>query len=241
MRFHPRQEDISQNPYAEGVLQSPNFFWLFTSEAALIPQRRYQLRKVRICRIPANQSVYWSSHLTGESPIFKGKLTIAWSSCPSSVQQTRSCLNTTDWRMVVPVNTKLTIWGRRASTVFDRFNFTIIDIIDFSDPTPVEYTPDDLFLFYNIIFAVNQTQENWWLSTQYLFLLGVTSSLTTWPAENGTGSHDQLSRLQEFLATPIFLFNNVQYGGPITGLGTSASLVTQSYRVLLTPSLYSPC
>jgi hypothetical protein len=176
----------------------------------------------------------WSIPFNRYIPIFEDKLTKAWSSCPPSVQETNSCLNTTDWRIIVPVNTKLTISARNASTVFDRFNFTIIDIIDLSDPTPVTYGPEDFFTFYEIIFAVDQTQQNWWLTTQYLFLLGISSALSTWAPENGTGSYDQLSRLEEFLATPIFLFNNGQYGGPTPGLDTSATLVTQSYRVLLT-------
>jgi len=66
-----------------------------------------------------------------------------------------------------------------------------------------------------------------------MFLLGVVSFLgDNVPNQNGTGSDDRLSRLQEFLATPIFLFNNVAFGGPLSGMGESAALAIPSYRVL---------
>lgn len=128
----------------------------------------------------------------------------------------------------------MTISKRRATTVFNRFNFTITDIIDFSDPTPTIYDPNDFFTFYEIIFAVNETSPQWWHSTQYMFLLGIVSFLgDNVSTENGTGSDDRLTRLQEFLVTPTFLFNNVVFGGPLEGLGTSASLAMPSYRVIL--------
>lgn len=65
-----------------------------------------------------------------------------------------------------------------------------------------------------------------------MFLLGIVSYLgDNVGVQNGTGSEDRLSRLQEFLATPIFLFNNVAFGGPLPGLGKSAALAIPSYRV----------
>src|SRR5947207_12710299 len=74
-------------------------------------------------------------------------LTEAWSSCPNEVRNKNSCFNTTDWRVVVPFNTKMTVSQRRASAVFDRFNFTITDVIDLSDPVPTNYTAKDFFTF----------------------------------------------------------------------------------------------
>jgi len=158
----------------------------------------------------------------------------AWSSCPTNVQATKSCLNTTDWRIIVPFNTKMTISERRASTVFDRFNFTITDIIDFSPPTPTNYTAEDFFTFYDIIFNIDQTQANWPASTQYMFLLAISIFLgTPTPTQNGTGTDDRLSRLEEFLATPIFLFNNAMFTNDSTpiGMGKSATIAMRSYRV----------
>ena len=134
----------------------------------------------------------------------------------------------------MPFNTKMTVSERRASAVFDRFNFTITDIIDFSDPVPTNYTADDFFTFYDIVFALNETEDNWWKTTPYLFILGIQSYLEDVSSvQNGTGSDDRLSRLQEFLATPIFIFNGFVYGGDVDGLGKSATLAIPSYRVCL--------
>lgn len=128
----------------------------------------------------------------------------------------------------------MTVSQRRASAVFDRFNFTITDVIDLSGPVPTNYTAKDFFTFFDIVLALNQTDANWWKTTQYLFLLGIQTYLgDPTSVQNGTGSDDRLSRLQEFMATPIFLFNNFVYGGPVEGLGRSATLAIPSYRVHL--------
>lgn len=132
----------------------------------------------------------------------------------------------------------MVISQRCASTVFDRFNFTIIDIIDFTDPIPTVYTAEDFFTFYEVLLNFDESQPNWGASVQYMFLLGINSYLgSDTSTENGTGSDEQLSRLQEFLAAPIFLFNNVNYGGPTPGLNGTASLAVPSYRVLPKPFL----
>jgi hypothetical protein len=126
----------------------------------------------------------------------------------------------------------MTVTSRRASTVFDRFNATIIDIINFSDPTPTNYTAEDFFSLYNIVFAINQTEIWWPATTQYIFLLAIQSYLgDTTPTQNGTGADDRLVRLQDFLATTIFVFNDGVYGGPTPDMGKTATLATPSYRV----------
>jgi hypothetical protein len=161
------------------------------------------------------------------------------SGCPSSVQNTSSCLNTTDWRTTVPLNTKVAISQRRATTVYDRQNSSIIDILDFTAPQPMNYTADDFFQLYDSVFAVPLLQQ-WNISTQYFFLLSISEFLSDQAGtENGTGNEDQLSRLQDFLATPVFLFNNVVYsqnGGPTPDMGTQAALATPSYRVISLPT-----
>src|SRR5271167_3938065 len=121
-----------------------------------------------------SQSIFTSRYLY---PPFLVPLIEAWNSCPDTVRNESNCLNTTDWRVVVPFNTKMTVTNRRASTVFDRFNATIIDIINFSDPTPTNYTAEDFFSLLDIVFAINQTEFWWPATTQYLFLLGIQSYL----------------------------------------------------------------
>jgi hypothetical protein len=128
----------------------------------------------------------------------------------------------------------MTVTSRRATTVFDRFNATIVDILDFTDPIPTNYTAEDFFTFYDIIFKIDPSTNFWMKTTQFLFLLGIQSYLEfSTSTQNQTGADDRLSRLQEFLATPIFLFNNGVYGGPVSNVGKSAALAIPSYRVPL--------
>ena len=146
-----------------------------------------------------------------------------------------SCLNTTDWRLDIPFSTKMTTSARRATTVFNRLNFTIIDLMNLSNAVPTDYAPEDLFAFYDIIFAINPSEPNWYQTAQYLLLIAITTYLgTDADTQQATGSEDRLLKLEEFLAVPIFLFNNVAYGGggPTPDMGTSITLATASYKVL---------
>src|SRR5271169_348817 len=95
---------------------------------------------------------------------------LAWSACPSLESHENACLNSTDWRLHVPVNTKMTISGRRATTVFDRSNLTITEILSISEPTPTSYSADDFFIFYDILFSVNQSEPFYNLTSQYLMM-----------------------------------------------------------------------
>ena len=136
------------------------------------------------------------------------------------------------------MNTKLTISSRRATTAFDRFNATITDVYDFSSANQTNFTAAEFLTFFDIVFDINQNDTNWFKSTQYLFMVGIASYLET-PSntQNGTGADDRLSRLREFLATPVFAFNMGVYNSsaPEPDMGTQAALATPSYRVLIHP------
>jgi hypothetical protein len=121
----------------------------------------------------------------------------------------------------------MTISERRASTVFDRSNFTITDIISLSDPKPTNYTAEDFFHFYGIVFAVDENQTDYTSTIQFLFLYSIASFLI----EQVTESAVDLARLRQFLATPLLIFNNGAYGGPTFDMGKSVSLAIPSYRV----------
>ena len=155
----------------------------------------------------------------------------AWNSCPFDVADAMSCLNTTDWRTVDPFNTKFTISERRASTVFDRSNFTILDIVDFSDPIPSAHTPDDYFLFYEVVFAVNTNLHYYNQTIQYWFL-DVVSSYLRDEIDSQLDVNEHILKLQEFLATPFAIFNNVLWGIATPNLGKTVTLAIPSYRVL---------
>ena len=160
-------------------------------------------------------------------------LTKGWSTCPSDVARAHSCLNTTDWRLNIPYSTKMTTTMRRASTIFDRYNFTILGIKDLSDAAPTDYGPTDFFPFYDSIFFVDPSEPNWFQTTQYMLVVAVATYLgVNVGTQQATGSDDRLLKMQEFLAVPIFLFNNVAFGGPTSDMGTSISLARSSYKVL---------
>jgi hypothetical protein len=147
---------------------------------------------------------------------------------------TGSCLTSTDWQLVAPTTTMMTISQRRASAVYDRYNFTILDVTKLSDPSPVTYEPEDFFGFYDAIFAIDINQTDWSLSTQYSFLVSLSSYL-------GFDQHNEIDagggvrqlRLQEFLATPIAIFNDAWLGEPAEDMGKSLALAIPSYRVFL--------
>ena len=156
---------------------------------------------------------------------------------PTRLVWKRLFKHNSDWRLVDPFNTKMTISERRASTVFNRFNFTIMDVIDLSTPVPIDYTPDDFFLFYEVIFAANESRADFLETIQYQFLTSVASFLrNNISTETETGADDRLSRLQELLSVPIVVFNNVVYGGPTSNMGKSVTLSVPSYQVSSTPS-----
>jgi len=94
----------------------------------------------------------------------------------------------------------MTISRRRATTVFDRSNLTIVDILSISDPSPTDYTPDDFFVFYDILFSIDETQPLYNATAQYLLLLTLASALNrdTW-SSLGIGESDSLLELQQLL------------------------------------------
>lgn len=136
----------------------------------------------------------------------------------------------------------MSLWSRRASTVFHRFNFTIMDIIDLSEPEATDYKPEIFFQFYSIVLGVNQSNPGWFSSTEYLLLTSVGSYLRDdVDTQFATGGDDRLSRLQKFLVTPIVVFNNVVYEGPTKNMGRSVTFAVPSYRVFFLFEVHAHC
>ena len=161
---------------------------------------------------------------------------LAWKACPDFTQVSSACLNTSDWRIDVPVNTNMTISERHATTVFDRSNLTIIDILSISDPTPTNYTPNDFFVFYDILFAVNETEPFYNVTAQYLLLTIVVSTLNNnrWSAF-GIGDAGSVSELQQLLSSIPLIFNSMYWQFPFSSenlnMGKSIALAIPTYRV----------
>jgi hypothetical protein len=126
----------------------------------------------------------------------------------------------------------MTISQRRASTVYNRFNYTIEDITDLSDPTPMDYTPDDFFTFYPEILAVNQSQTNWSSSVKYRFLLMISAFLQSYQDNQiESGANPRLLKLYAFLATPIAIFNDAWSSRQTPDMGNTIAVADSSYRV----------
>jgi len=175
---------------------------------------------------------------TTNGSFFPGNLTprsqliiLAWNACPPDNIKTATCLKSTDWGLFDPYNTKMTISKRRASTVFSRSNFSIIDVFDLSDPSPVDYTAEDFFAFYEIIFKLASSHPDLTL-TPFTFLLSIVGYLLMNQGEPiGDAINVQLLRLQESLACPLVIFNNAYLKDLMLDTGTSLSLAVPSYRV----------
>jgi hypothetical protein len=127
----------------------------------------------------------------------------------------------------------MTVSKRHGSTIFDRSNLTLIDVIDLSEPLQVIYEPEELFAFYEFVFAIDLNSTDFFLSTPYSFLLTISSYLQ--------GSKNQIQplggspqiRLQEFLATPTVIYNDAWLGLTVSDpdMGKSLALAIASYRV----------
>jgi len=125
---------------------------------------------------------------------------------------------------------------RYASAIFDRSNLTLLDLQDLSEPTPVVYEPADLFAVYQQVLAINLNSTGWPTSTPFSLLLTITSFLQS----NGSGDSQFQSlgslrniRLQEFLATPLIIYNDAWLGQNVSDpdMGKSLVLAIPSYRV----------
>lgn len=130
----------------------------------------------------------------------------------------------------------MTISSRRASSIYNRFNYTIADVINFSDPSPANYTPNDFFGFYEAIFNIPENQTGFSMSTQYRFLLTISTFLqSTEDNQIVSGVGARQAKFEAFLSTPIAIFNDAWQGQQVAeGMGTNIALAEQSYRV---PSL----
>ena len=133
----------------------------------------------------------------------------------------------------------MTVTHRRATTVFNRSNYTILDVTDLSTPTPTNFTADDLFGFYDVIMNVNLTETNWQTSSAFGILRGLANFLhRNQDNELDSGGGSRQLRLQAYLSTPFAVFNNAWLGLPDDAdsvMGKSVALAVPGYRVF--PSL----
>ncbi len=129
-----------------------------------------------------------------------------------------------------------TIWKRYASTVMDRLNFTILNLLNLSDPVLVTYKAEDFFNMYEFIFRADPDSPGISKSTQYSFLLTFASYYQSWTI---TQSNHLVILPRDFLATPMVVFSDVWMGRTLSDqdMGKSVSLAVVSYRVETTAEI----
>jgi hypothetical protein len=137
--------------------------------------------------------------------------------------------------MNIPFSSKITITKRTATTAFDRYNYAILNIVDFAEEmTVANYGPGDYFPIFDAVFNIDFTQPAWNATTQYDFLLAIWSYLSSRiNTELSTGADEGMTKLRQLFAVPIFVFNNAVFtGGPLPDdLGKSINVSTVSYKV----------
>jgi hypothetical protein len=138
--------------------------------------------------------------------------------------------------MTALINTKMYITKRFGSTVFDRRNFSVIDVTDLSEPIDVAYEPNDFFTLYEAIFNISVTGTVAQFTTSYSFLRTVSAYLQSTGdvhlAELKRSGHNMLD---EFLVAPLVVYNDAYQGMDVSepdNLGKTLALAEASYRVL---------
>lgn len=195
----------------------------------------YQKMGIEICLKQIDNSTFIAG-----TPLRNANLIQAWAVCPPDVQNASQCLVVgLPWQAYAPLNTKMTISSRRATTAFDRRNGTITEIMSLSDPTPTNYTVKDFFTFYDIMFYLNTSSPAMFTSTNYDFILSIANYFQT-PLTQQIDQESTISTLQQFLAASIVLFNPASWPGVTVAplpdnMGKQAALGISSTRVTSTP------
>jgi hypothetical protein len=175
------------------------------------------------------------SELIGGKLLDKSMLTKAFNACPSDISNQLSCLTSTNWMSNIVFSEKIAITKRRSTTVFNRYNYTILEVLDVSEEwEATNYTADDFFPIFDAVFSVDTNQTGFNNSIQYQFVRASWSYLSSRiNTQEATGADEGITKLRQLFAVPILDFNNVVFvGGPIPDdLGKTITLATVSYRV----------
>ena len=135
--------------------------------------------------------------------------------------------------------TKINITMRRATTAFDRHNYTILEVMHFSEEwEATNYSSKDFFAIFDAVFSVDIFQPGWNTSSKFDFLVTCWSYLTERiERDEEAGVIEGMSKLRSLFTVPVLEFNNAVFGDPYPDdLGKSISLATVTYRVRLISS-----
>jgi hypothetical protein len=160
----------------------------------------------------------------------------AINTCPAAIASLSRCLSDTTWQTSVEYSTVLSITEYTATTVYDRTNFTILDVTEMSNPTPVSYSPGDFFAVFDHALAVSLLDGTNAIDVQFLFYL---TPLLEWAQKNAINDYRQLELLRQFMTVPLLVYTNQfmnapdskQLPVPLENQNRSAALVTVGYQV----------
>lgn len=135
------------------------------------------------------------------------------------------------------------ITKRYATTLFGRFNLSIISVTNFSDPYPVQYTPNDFFVLYDAIFGLNFSVPGSDRNNNHIWLTDLVATGVVEGSEDPLTGTDLLALAwQSVIAGTLLYFNDGEYGNSsdlfdnipegLINTGASAALAIPVYRVI---------
>ena len=136
------------------------------------------------------------------------------------------CLSDTSWQNDFTIYIKITISRRRATAVYSRSNYTILDIQNASSPEPTTYDPiKDFFPIYDMAMYVPPNLTDVTTALDYM----------SWICGQGISDsyYDAHMLLRQLISVPVGLFNDVYagVGFPPDNQNTTGSLSIPAYRV----------
>ena len=139
-------------------------------------------------------------------------------------------MGTKDWVNSIAITTKIAITKCHATTAYDRFNQSIINIIEFDDTEiPTMYDPLDFFQIFDEVFNIDWQILNVVDTVRFQYFLNIYSQLVSVSIEDA----DARFRLRSLFAVALILYNNAFLGdGELPNdLGSLTSVVKQEYKV----------
>jgi hypothetical protein len=126
-----------------------------------------------------------------------------WSVCPTSLHQTGSCYNNTNWTSTLQQTTSLDIFKRYATVAYDRQNSSILDLETISAPETVSINSNDLLAIIgkSLTPVVNATADDISMTQGLVFQLGFVLRLQQdrYPDDN----HTSVNILRGALTIPL--------------------------------------
>jgi len=127
------------------------------------------------------------------------------------------------------------VTGWQATTVYDRTNDTILQVLDLTNPLPTNYSAEDFLKVFDLALEIDFA-PGFLNSTQYQNL----EYLAVWfvPSANYDVDYAKLLQLNQFIATPIQVFNYQFFQSPgiplivpLENLNKTGDLAKPRYQV----------